>query len=191
MGNLDPRKVANQLLDLADEFGIEITHVKLQKLLYFADDAYCVRKGIPLVAGEFEAWDHGPVLRTVYLAFKSAGSDPIKFRASKKDLRTGRDVVLESLDNEKICAELSRLVNTYGRLSTWRLVDLSHKEGGPWDVARSRMEAGRSFGTFVERRGLHSVPHVVKSSSGNRRFSPSENEVPIDDFLKWASEKDY
>ncbi len=62
----DPRAIANLLLDLADEVGIPIGHVKLQKLIYFAHGVYLLEIGEPLVSGNFEAWQYGPVHPAVY-----------------------------------------------------------------------------------------------------------------------------
>jgi uncharacterized phage-associated protein len=57
----DPRGVANLMLDEAERLGVEVTHLALQKLLYFAHGLFPINCKRPLVSGCFEAWQHGPV----------------------------------------------------------------------------------------------------------------------------------
>lgn len=162
MSGYDPRRVANLLLDLADKRGIPLTHVKLQKLVYFADESYFVRSGKSLISGNFEAWQHGPVCPTLYQTFKPAGSDAISFRAMGRDLKTGESNPLSPINNLEVEDELVATLRAYGHLSAWKLVDLSHSEGGPWDSAIRRSKAGKAVGTIIERRASHYRPDMVK-----------------------------
>ena len=63
MPNYDARAVANFLLDHADARGLSLTQLMLLKLLYFSHGWYLNRFKSPLVENEFEAWEHGPVIR--------------------------------------------------------------------------------------------------------------------------------
>lgn len=62
-----------------------LTHVELQKLLYFAHALHLIQRGRPLLSGNFEAWPRGPVHPAVYQAFKTSGANPIRTRAAAKD----------------------------------------------------------------------------------------------------------
>jgi len=62
---------------LAKLSGYTLSNLKLQKLLYLADMAYTGTKGERLVSEDFEAWDYGPVLPSVYHMCKYRGSKPI------------------------------------------------------------------------------------------------------------------
>lgn len=184
MQGYDPRRVANLLLDLADARGIELCQIKLQKLLYFADDAYFMRARVPLVAGDFEAWEYGPVNPTVYQAFKPSGAEPIKFRATKRDLRTGETVELEPIEDIEVHDELVSLLRTHGRLSASQLVNISHAPGGPWDEARRRSASGLAIGNIVERRNALGTSKpaalaVTSSSDSSRPLAerPYEEEM--------------
>lgn len=53
-----------------------ITHLKLQKLLYYIK-VWGLVAGIDLVSGDFEKWRYGPVKPEVYQVYKSYGRDPI------------------------------------------------------------------------------------------------------------------
>lgn len=63
--------VANYLLYIMGEAFDDLTNMKLNKLLYFAQGHYLQRYGKPLFDNAVEAWDHGPVVPEVYTAYKS------------------------------------------------------------------------------------------------------------------------
>lgn len=77
----DARSVANFILDLAERDDRSVSNLVLQKLAYFAHGTFLSRTGRPLVAGEFEAWKHGPVHPHIYNAFKGYGAEAIQRRA--------------------------------------------------------------------------------------------------------------
>lgn len=54
----------------------DLTMLKLQKLLYYAQAWYLVNKGKNkrLFIGKFEAWVHGPVNREIFNRFKETHS---------------------------------------------------------------------------------------------------------------------
>ena len=63
--------IANYLLVLVDrKAGDAITHLKLQKLLYFAQGISLALRGIRLFEGPLKAWEHGPVSSSVYSCYK-------------------------------------------------------------------------------------------------------------------------
>src|SRR5262249_26957468 len=88
----DPRAIANLMLDEAERNERELSHLPLQKLLYFAHGLFLVEQKQPLVSGFFEAWQRGPVHPVVYQAFKGAGRNPIRFRAERQNIITGERV---------------------------------------------------------------------------------------------------
>ena len=65
--------VAEYLLSKADATENDMTHMKLQKLLYYCQGFSLVLLGHPLFPEVIEAWLHGPVVPVVYQAFKHYG----------------------------------------------------------------------------------------------------------------------
>lgn len=56
-----------------------LSHMRLQKLLYYAQGwSLAVRRRV-MFEGVIEAWRHGPVVREAYTYFKSNQDDPIPF----------------------------------------------------------------------------------------------------------------
>lgn len=74
---IDPRIIANAVLDRAAAEGRPVTNLDLQKIVYFLHGHYLVRHQRPLVEGEFEAWPYGPVHRVLYDAFRAYNDTPI------------------------------------------------------------------------------------------------------------------
>ena len=64
--------VARQFVRLAwnNEEPEGLTHMRLQKLLYYAQGWHLAAFGRPLFVGRIEAWKHGPVVKELYPTFK-------------------------------------------------------------------------------------------------------------------------
>lgn len=100
---------------------IRLTNLSLNKLVYFAQVESLRRLGRPLFSDEVEAWEYGPVEPLVYHSFK----------------RFGRYVVTEASGPFEGCTKeetdvMDSVMDTYGSLTAYDLVTLSHKEGGAW-----------------------------------------------------------
>ena len=55
----------------------EVTNARVNKLLYFAQGWYLALKGTPLFDDDFEAWQYGPVIPSIYRTFSICGSNII------------------------------------------------------------------------------------------------------------------
>lgn len=129
----DGRAIANLVLDEAQNMGIEISNLSLQKILFFCHAWHLVETDEPLIKHEFEAWQHGPVLQYVYRQFKACEDRAISQRATKLDPFTGKQIIVRTDLALETIERIRRVLSFYGRLSPWDLVDLSHASGGPWD----------------------------------------------------------
>lgn len=145
----DPRGVANLLLDEADRVGVSVSNLALQKLLYFAHGIHLNEKKCPLVSGYFEAWQYGPVHPTAYKAFRDAGGDPIAFRAQSQDVLTGASRPIAVPDDPAVTRLIQQVLNSYGRLSPGRLVDISHARNSPWHFVVDKARTSVAFGLRI------------------------------------------
>jgi uncharacterized phage-associated protein len=66
--------------------GDGITHLKLQKLVYYAQAWSLALLDRPLFDEEVEAWAHGPVVETVFQRFKDAGWENLPRLARKTEI---------------------------------------------------------------------------------------------------------
>lgn len=146
---IDPRIVANYMLDAAAERGILLTNLSLQKLLFFAHAICLAERGKTLVSGYFEAWQFGPVHPAVYQAFKQAGADPISFRAHAFDPVSFQKRPLETLSDQAAKDICYRVVVQFGGMTAGRLVDITHAKGGPWDYVVSSAKSKANVGLRI------------------------------------------
>ncbi len=172
----DPRGVANLILDLAEGFGIDVSHVKLQKLLYFVHAVHLIERKGPLVKGQFEAWTHGPVHPAVYQAFKAAGADKIDFRGEREDILKGTREIVPMPDASDVRMIVSRVVSTLGKMKDFDLVDLSHAKNGPWHFVVDRMDQNRALGARIRDDVIvgHFAQHrlTIEAGPASRRPGP-------------------
>ncbi len=119
--------IAKWFINATDrESGDAITHLKVQKLIYYAQGWALGRTGEPLFDEDLEAWAHGPVAMSVYHQFRDCGFDAIPSQKITRRI-TGEHARL-----------LTRVNNEYGIFSAKRLEKKTHAER-PWLEARGSL----------------------------------------------------
>lgn len=144
------------ILDVADWFvakakqdedaGDFITHLKLQKLLYYAQAWGMVILGNKLYNEGFQAWAHGPVSRTVWDALKGIGKNPIQ------EIPNGD---ANKIDNPEVLDTLEEVWAVYGSKTAKYLENLSHSEA-PWRTARGNAEPLDACQTVISEEEMYS-----------------------------------
>ena len=74
--------VANLFLHWANTAGDLISNLKMQKLLYYAQAWHLVNFRQRLFSDPIEAWDLGPVIRSVYSKYRKHGYGPISYKGT-------------------------------------------------------------------------------------------------------------
>ena len=109
--------------------GWSVTNLSLQKILYFCHLAFLgENEGKPLFDESFEAWELGPVLRSVYNYTKNK-------RVEKNSIKESVFCDIESVgenSNSKEVQTLAFFTKYLAGLHPSTLVDWSHWEGGAW-----------------------------------------------------------
>ncbi|QHZ52703.1 Panacea domain-containing protein [Paenibacillus larvae] len=118
--------VAKYFIKCANSRNESLSHLKLQKLCYYAQAWHLAFFGEPMFDDEFEAWVHGPVNYKLYLDYKKFGWSPIK-----ENTEGFEDSIFE--DNQ--LHVLKQVWKKYGRLDAKVLESLTHNED-PWKKAR-------------------------------------------------------
>lgn len=131
---IQAKQVASYFIEKASSLGAgneelsgnnDLTNLKLQKLLYFAQVEHIKETGEKLFPEKIEAWKYGPVVRDVYSWLAGCGPYVI----------TEFDVQLE--DTSQIDDETKRFLDKiwdkYKNSSAWALVQLTHRSGSAWD----------------------------------------------------------
>jgi uncharacterized phage-associated protein len=128
--NMHINQAGDYIILKLTEAGEELNHLKLHKLLYYAQAWYLAFYGKKLFDENFQAWIHGPISRTLYDRFaltKSLYSD-----IERDDIST--EFELNSL-SEQDRNHLDTILETYAKFSGVQLEEMAHQER-PWIDAR-------------------------------------------------------
>lgn len=122
--------VANYFIKKSFAEGVELTPMKLVKLVYIAHGWYLGLKGEPLINEPVSAWKYGPVIESLYHIFKRYGNQPIRaLEAAPSNMNQGNIPLV----NEDMIPFLDRIWEVYGQLSALQLSTLTHQPDTPWD----------------------------------------------------------
>ncbi|BDV35395.1 Panacea domain-containing protein [Methylocystis iwaonis] len=136
-------EIANEFIRLAQAAGHSFTQMQLQKLVYIAHGWALAITGAPLTVDAPEAWEYGPVYRSLRSALRTYGASPITheitnsqyFPAAFTDA-PGAPARATLSGNERQI--INRVFADYGRFHAFQLSALTHQPGTPWsDVYRN------------------------------------------------------
>ena len=117
------KNVAEYFLSrVQEDVGDTISHLKLQKLVYYAQGFTLAITGEPLFDETIKAWEHGPVTPSLYYEYKEFGGGAIPPCAQGSANGCFSPGQLEILD---------AVHEMYGQFSAWKLRNLTHEEE-PW-----------------------------------------------------------
>ena len=125
----DSRQIANDFLHLAEVDSRNLSIMTLLKLVYIAHGWSLALRDQPLITDFAQAWKHGPVVPSVYYAFRPYGV----YGLQKIDL-------IERKEQRGAKSIISQTYKIYGHMAPFTLSSLTHIKNGPWD--RTRRERG-------------------------------------------------
>jgi len=133
-----PISVANYFVNKSIYDGVELTPMKLLKLVYLAHGWNLGLKNEPLLAEAVQAWKFGPVVKSVYDSFK-------KFKDTQID---GLDFDVQTMSyvipkDEYTISLLNKIWDVYKDYTGLELSTLTHEEGSPWDIVWNK-EGGKN-----------------------------------------------
>ena len=134
------KQIANTIICLSRQRGIEISNLKLQKLLYYAQAWYLAIEGRPLFDEDIEAWVHGPVVASIFRDFKRYRWQPI-------------DCEAEVVDSREIRNFVSNVIQRYGVFTATQLERLTHREE-PWRAARAGLPPDASSRNIISKESM-------------------------------------
>lgn len=121
-----PNSVASYILTIVDrDAGEVVTHLKLQKLVYYVQAWYLANFDRPLFEEDLQAWAHGPVARTLYDRYKGNqwGALPCLSRSN-----------LQAVVRPFVKA----VYDEYGQFGAKKLEEITHSEA-PWKDTRGNL----------------------------------------------------
>jgi len=130
MARVSVKDVALFFIALAQDAGEQLTHMKLQKLLYYAQAWFVGTFGEPLFDGKIEAWTHGPVCPEIYQQYKQYHNNEIPFPEDCDSVDGCMAIVKPTLPTDVIDF-LNSLADDYMNYTAYQLRTMTHNEQ-PW-----------------------------------------------------------
>ena len=167
--------------------GPPITHLKLQKMLYYAQAISLAVLERPLFHEKIERWKYGPVVSALYPRYKQYNYSPIPPSTPSK-----------TPFDEGVMRLLSNILRVYGRHSPNKLRDMTHEED-PWkntqdghailfkDMARYFQEQPETYERFAnytpeEIRELARTPEVLEGIRAGLEDRRAGRMISLDDI---------
>jgi uncharacterized phage-associated protein len=128
--------VANLFLEFAERDHRPISPLKVQKLVYFAHAWHLANFKTPLLNEPIEAWQYGPVIKSLYHDLKEFGRDDIP--AGARVTRSHIDdqwkvyVTTPTIDDDRAKQLIESVWNVYRVYTAVQLANLTHEPGSPW-----------------------------------------------------------
>jgi uncharacterized phage-associated protein len=114
---------------------VHASQFKLQKLVYYSDGWHLAYFERPLIKEDFEAWVHGPVVRSLWDYFKGRGNYYTEWYFKPEDAEIIKQHFIHNLRPEQL-ELINDVIKEYGDKSAYHLESLSHAET-PWREARN------------------------------------------------------
>ena len=108
-----------------DGIEAEMTNMKVQKLLYYAQSLHLALYDQPLFSEEIQAWRYGPVCPPAYQYYSEFEANQLTIPSS--------EIILEIPDDQKLVLE--EVWDYFGGYHAYRLSGMTHLEF-PWKKAR-------------------------------------------------------
>lgn len=133
-------QVSQYIINYSIENDIQITNLKLQKLLYYTQAAFLTEYDEPCFEEEIEHWRHGPVVSKVYSHYKGyidKNINDIQHEcldmyidananiAVRKIIYNINDFYIEDIEL------INNIIQSYRNTDPWDLVEKTHEED-PW-----------------------------------------------------------
>ena len=124
--------VANYFLRQSRKERRNLSHLKLQKLVYIAYGWCWEILGRPLFRDRIEAWRYGPVVPDLYHEFKHCGGQPIRQWSAHYDFESREFIIREVQPDGRVAGVLHKVWEAYKPFSAEQLRNMTHSPGTPW-----------------------------------------------------------
>ncbi|WP_081816272.1 Panacea domain-containing protein [Delftia sp. RIT313] len=115
--------VAQYILSQRIQVGDQVTPMQLIKLVYIAEGIMLGRNGRSLINERVEAWEYGPVIRSVYHAVREFRSNPVSYvPGANPNYPFNHDEI----------EVMNAVARSYGPHDGIRLSAATHQPGTPW-----------------------------------------------------------
>ncbi len=126
MKNTTASDIATYFIVSFQKKNAEISNLKLQKLLYYAQAWHLALFDEPVFADSLEAWVHGPVIPSIFRKYRRFGWNPIVAENTPPHF------------SKNIADHIREVIRVYGKFDAVTLERMTHGED-PWRDARRNL----------------------------------------------------
>ena len=168
-------KVANELLASHGD----VSHMKLQKLLYYANGWWLATTGGRLLNENPQVWRYGPVYNWLYKSLSRFGHQDIGGPIKGNPFADAHESLGNSDEEQRVKKLLDWIWDQHGSKSAIQLSNETHPVGTPWrkiakkynirvpnDVDISPERDWAYFAKLAAQQGLTTVPFSAQASTG-------------------------
>lgn len=123
-----------------------LTHMKLQKLVFYANGWNLGVTGRPLVNEHAQVWRYGPVFRSLYDALTGYGNQRIE-QPARLNPFSNEILTIPQDDSQNNSLLIDWIWQRYGGFSAAELSDQTHAPGTPWRTIAERYNFAVPFNT--------------------------------------------
>lgn len=141
--------VANFFIGKNESSRASLTHLKIQKLLYYAQGWFMANyDGSRLFDENIEAWKHGPVVRSVYKALSGSKDSQI---TNKINTVYGQVYGPHEIDpnDESTLGFLNQFWEQFYSLDAYALTNSTHLRGTPWRTVYEQNDGYLGWGELI------------------------------------------
>lgn len=125
-----------------------MSHLKLQKLLYYCQAYHLAYFSEPLFDEDFEAWVHGPVCRDIYDVLK--GKSVLYSDITYSEYDFDADIALQEIVSSDQFNIVNDVLKTLGSWTGTELENATHSEQ-PWINARKGLAPNQNCSNFISK----------------------------------------
>ncbi len=156
-----PKQIADWFLCSVDRAsGSSITHLKLQKLVYYAQAWSLALFNRPLFEEDIEAWAFGPVVPSLFQRFKGRKWETLE----APDTCPSFDTKTEDL--------LKEILRVYGKYDAKYLERLTHRED-PWLEARNGLAPEAASNNIIPKEKMKKYYSKLYKEANEQKKHPS------------------
>ena len=161
-------QIADYFIAFSNATGSLISHMKLQKLVYYTQVWHIAVFDEPIFEEDFQAWVHGPVLPSLYERYKSFQWRPVL----RDDLDEGSLQALLCSFSSSIQEILADVITEYFHKDAFALEQSTHAEA-PWQIARGKLAADEPCVHIIDKKAIHDYYSRFVKSDG-QEFQSSQ-----------------
>lgn len=119
-----------------------VSHLKLQKLLYYCYSEYLIKTGKQLFSDKILAFKYGPVVEDIFHKYRHYGSSAIDYKEDEEFYIHIADIaatpsfvrMISAVDGIQATRCVTEVLGKYMKYEAFELVERTHLSGGPWSL---------------------------------------------------------